>query len=342
LYFKKVNLLGFKTFADKTDIELTDGITCIVGPNGSGKSNIADAVRWVLGEQSLKSMRSSKLEEVIFAGSDIRRPLGLAQVSITFDNTSGSLPIEYSEVNITRKVYRSGDSEYYINKVPCRLKDIQHLLMNTGIGRDSYSIIGQGEVDLIFSAKPEEKRILFDEASGISKYKYLKKEAERRLQDVANSKLRLSDIIAEIENQLVPLRIAKEKAIQYQEVEKEMKELDINYRGNLIKKLEEKQKSLKNSEQELLEILKKTKDFLENKENELSKILQEELSVEKEIDTIQTELPERTQEIERTKSLISLSNNRLDTNIKNRENLSSKLPDFSLKNVHYTSDIQKL
>lgn len=164
MHLKKVEIHGFKSFADRIEIEFKEGITAIVGPNGSGKSNIADAIRWVLGEQSIKTLRGSKMEDVIFSGTDSRRPLGYTEVTITFDNKDGVIPVDYQEVAITRRMFRSGESEYYINKNSCRLKDIKELFMDTGVGKDGYSIIGQGRVDEILSTRPEDRRNIFEEA----------------------------------------------------------------------------------------------------------------------------------------------------------------------------------
>lgn len=175
MLLRRLEAYGFKSFADKTEIEFGPGITVIVGPNGSGKSNISDAIRWVLGEQSVRTLRGTKMEDVIFAGSSGRRPLGIAEVSLTFDNSDGTLPLDFSEVVITRRVFRSGDSEYFINKSLCRLKDIHDLLADTGLGRDAMSVIGQNKVDEVLNSKPEERRLLFEESAGITKYKQRKK-----------------------------------------------------------------------------------------------------------------------------------------------------------------------
>ena len=171
MYLKRLEMQGFKSFADKTVLEFIPGITSIIGTKGSGKSNIADSIRWILGEQSIKSLRGSKTQDIIFAGTQNRKSLGFAESSLIFDNTDGTLPIEYSEVTITRKIYRSGETGYYINKVPCRLKDIIELFMDTGIGKDGYSIIEQGKIDEILSNKSEDRRHIFEEAAGIVKYR---------------------------------------------------------------------------------------------------------------------------------------------------------------------------
>src|SRR5574344_451268 len=202
---KKIELQGFKSFADKTEIIVLDGITTIVGPNGSANSNITDAVRWVLGEQSVKNLRGQKMEDVIFAGTQARRKVGFAEVSLYLDNSDDSLPVEFKEVVVTRRVYRSGESNYLLNGSECRLKDIQELFMDTGVGRDGYSIISQGKIDEILSSKSEERRHIFEEASGIVKYRTRKDEAKRKLDNTQGTLDRVSDILNEIENVIGPL-----------------------------------------------------------------------------------------------------------------------------------------
>jgi chromosome segregation protein len=199
MYLKRLELQGFKSFADRTILEFKPGITAVIGPNGSGKSNISDAIRWVLGEQSIKSLRGAKSEDIIFAGTENRKSLGFAEVSIVFDNEDSSLPIEYTEVTVTRKLYRTGETGYFINKVPCRLKDILELFMDTGIGRDGYSIIGQGKIDEILSNKSEDRRHIFEEAAGIVKYRVRREESEKKLEQTKVNLIRINDILTEIE-----------------------------------------------------------------------------------------------------------------------------------------------
>jgi len=228
LYLKRLEIQGFKSFPEKINLEFSSGITSVVGPNGSGKSNIADAIRWVLGEQSIKTLRGSKMEDVIFAGTEHRKPLGFAEVSITLDNSDASLPIEFGEVTVTRRVFRSGESEYFINKTPCRLKDITELFLDTGIGRDGYSVIGQGRIDEILSTRSEDRRNIFEEASGIMKYKLRKIEAEKKLELTRQNLERINDIIIELESQLVPLKEQADTARKYLDLREELKVLDVN------------------------------------------------------------------------------------------------------------------
>ena len=225
---KSIEMTGFKSFADKTYVEFGNGITAIVGPNGSGKSNISDAVRWVMGEQSAKSLRSGNMQDVIFSGTQKRKPLGFAEVTLVVDNSDRALKIDYDEVAVTRRVFRSGEGEYFINKTAVRMKDIHELFMDTGIGRDGYSIISQGRVAEILSNKPEERRQMFEEASGITKYRYRKEEAQRKLARTTENIVRLNDIITELENQVEPLRIQSEKAKKYLIIRDELRAADVN------------------------------------------------------------------------------------------------------------------
>ena len=215
MYLKRLEMYGFKSFADKTVLEFMPGITTVIGPNGSGKSNISDCIRWILGEQSMKSLRGQKSEDIIFSGTQNRKSLGFAEGSIVIDNTDGSLPIDYNEVVITRRIYRSGETGYFINKTPCRLKDILELFMDTGIGRDGYSIIGQGKIDEILSNKSEDRRHIFEEAAGIVKYRTRKQESEKKLESTKLNLLRINDILTEIEGNLEPLKIQADKAKKY-------------------------------------------------------------------------------------------------------------------------------
>ena len=227
MYLKRLELQGFKSFADKTILEFKPGITSVIGPNGSGKSNISDAIRWVLGEQSMKSLRGAKSEDIIFAGTQSRKSLGFAEVSIVIDNSDAKLPIEYSEVTVTRKLYRNGETGYFINKTPCRLKDILELFMDTGIGKDGYSIIGQGKIDEILSNKSEDRRHIFEEAAGIVKYRTRKQESEKKMEQTKLNLLRINDILTEIEGNIEPLKAQSEKAKQYLNLREELKNIEV-------------------------------------------------------------------------------------------------------------------
>ena len=248
MYLKSIELQGFKSFYHKMKFEFRDGVTAIVGPNGSGKSNIGDAVRWVLGEQSARQLRGNKMEDVIFSGTELRKPLGFAYVALTLDNSDHKIPIEYEEVTVARRVYRSGESEYLINGSQCRLRDVQELFFDTGIGKEGYSIIGQGQVDQILSSKPEDRRELFDEAAGISKFKKRKYQAERNLEKEQESLARINDIIAELERQIGPLKRQSEVAKQYLIYRDELKGVEINL---FISQYDEEEASLNKTRENL-------------------------------------------------------------------------------------------
>lgn len=229
MFLKRLEVYGFKSFAEKTELTFTQGITAIVGPNGSGKSNVGDAVRWVLGEQSAKQLRGGKMEDIIFNGTEKRKKLSFCEVTLVFDNTNRTLPIDYSEVAITRRLYRSGESEYSINRAICRLKDVTELLMDTGIGKEGYSIIGQGKIDHILSNKAEERRGVFEEAAGIMKYKTKKLEAERRLERTCENIERLSDILTELSDRIEPLKGQSDTAQQYLAIRDDLRALEVNF-----------------------------------------------------------------------------------------------------------------
>ena len=228
MYLKGIVTSGFKSFADKIELKLDGKITCIVGPNGSGKSNVVDAVRWVLGEQSVKSLRGDgSMSDVIFSGSKSRNPLNVASVELIFDNSDHYLNVPYTEISIKRRVYRSGENEYYLNNEKCRLKDISNLLMDSGMGKESFNIISQGEVDKILSNSSADRRVIFEEASGILKYKKRKEEALRKLDKTHSNIDRVNDIITELEMQVGPLKEQSEKAKEYLENKKGLDKYEV-------------------------------------------------------------------------------------------------------------------
>ncbi|WP_128894275.1 chromosome segregation protein SMC [Longirhabdus pacifica] len=244
MFLKSIGLAGFKSFAEKTELEFVPGITAVVGPNGSGKSNISDSIRWVLGEQSAKSLRGGKMEDIIFAGSDGRKAVNFGEVSLTLDNTEQRLPLDYSEVTVTRRLYRSGDSEYFINNQSCRLKDITELFMDTGIGKEAYSIIGQGRIEEILSTRSEDRRGIFEEASGIVKFKSRKKEAEKKLADTEQNILRIHDLISELDDQIEPLKLQADKAVQFKKLKHELQHHEISLYAYQIDHIHQKWKEV--------------------------------------------------------------------------------------------------
>lgn len=325
MYLKSIEVQGFKSFANKMVLEFHDGITGIVGPNGSGKSNVADAVRWVLGEQSAKQLRGNKMEDVIFSGTEARKPLGFAYVAITLDNSSHDLNIDYDEVKIARRVFRSGESEYQINGNSCRLRDVQELLLDTGIGKEGYSIIGQGQIEKILSGKPEERRELFDEAAGIVKFKKRKLAAQKNLEAERQNLYRVTDILSEIEKQIGPLEKQSKVAKQYLSYREELKKYDVNMFlleheriTNEKKKLEEKNIIAAND-------LSSTKDSYD-----LAKIEYEKL--EETIDKINTKTDEVKNRLSELKVLkeqkdgqIKVLNEQIIASNQNHEHLKTRL-----------------
>lgn len=325
MYLKRIEMQGFKSFADKTVLEFKPGITTVIGPNGSGKSNISDAIRWVLGEQSMKSLRGAKSEDIIFAGTQARKSLGFAEVSIVIDNNDNKLPIEYSEVTVTRKIYRSGETGYFINKVPCRLKDILELFMDSGIGKDGYSIIGQGKIDEILSNKSEDRRHIFEEAAGIVKYRTRKQESEKKLEQTKLNLLRINDILAEIEANIEPLKLQSDKAKQFLDLREELKSIEVGlfiYNINTYKeKLEQLVKdediitSQKEAEDSKMEALQASKE-------ELRQVVDD---ITAQIENMQNIGFESSNKIEKINSEIGISNERIQNNSANKQRLEAEI-----------------
>ena len=331
MYLKRLELQGFKSFADKTVLEFMPGITSVIGPNGSGKSNIADAIRWVLGEQSMKELRGGKSVDIIFAGTQNRKSLGFAEASLVFDNQDGKLPIEYKEVIVTRKLYRSGETGYYINKTQCRLKDILELFMDTGIGKDGYSIIGQGKIDEILSNKSEDRRNVFEEAAGIVKFKTRKEESEKKLEHTKLNVLRINDILTEIEANLDPLKEQSDKAKRYLDLKNELKSIEVGlFLYNIDKYKEELIKI-----QDDIEIMQNTCNLEEGKLEKI-KILKEELKGE--IDDL-TEKIEETQnlrftsqkDVESLTSEINVIKSKIENNEENKKRFLDEIEEIKDK-----------
>ncbi len=331
MYLKRLELQGFKSFADKTILEFMPGITTVIGPNGSGKSNISDAIRWVLGEQSMKSLRGTKSLDIIFAGTQNRKSLGFAEASLVFDNSDGALPIEYTEVTVTRKIYRSGETGYFINKVPCRLKDVLELFMDTGIGKDGYSIIGQGKIDEILSNKSEDRRHIFEEAAGIVKYRVRKAESEKKLEHTKVNLLRINDILSEIETNIDPLKIQSEKAKKYLNLREELKNIEIGlflyniekYKIDLenIVKDEEIYKTQCNDEEGRLERIKNLKEELKSEVEEITNKIEEMSNLGF----------ESQKEIEMLNSDINVSNTRISNNKENGKRFEEEIEELNTR-----------
>ncbi len=341
MYLKRLELQGFKSFADKTVLEFMPGITAVIGPNGSGKSNISDSIRWVLGEQSMKSLRGTKSLDIIFAGTQNRKSLGFAEASLVFDNTDGALPIEYTEVTVTRKIYRSGETGYYINKVPCRLKDVLELFMDTGIGKDGYSIIGQGKIDEILSNKSEDRRHIFEEAAGIVKFRTRKAESEKKLEHTKLNLLRINDILAEIEANIEPLKVQSEKAKKYLSLREELKSIEI---GLFLYNIEKYKTSLE-------EIVKDEEIYTTQcgeEEEKLEKIKQLKEALKEEVDRITNQIEEMSnigfesqKEIEMLNSDINVANTRINNNEENRQRYEKEIEELEIRKKELEDEIKQ-
>lgn len=333
MYLKRLEMQGFKSFADKTVLEFMPGITTVIGPNGSGKSNISDAIRWVLGEQSMKSLRGAKSEDIIFAGTQNRKSLGFAEASLVFDNSDGRLPVEYHEVVITRKLYRSGESGYYINKTPCRLKDVLELFMDTGIGKDGYSIIGQGKIDEILSNKSEDRRHIFEEAAGVVKYRVRKAESEKKLEHTKLNLLRINDILAEIESNIEPLKAQSEKAKKFLDLREELKSIEIglflyniNSYKEKLQKIIEDETILKNNHEEEAQKLESLTSLKEQLKQEIDNITNQ-------IESMQNIGFESEKEKERIHSEINISKERISNNVENDNRFDKELEEIKARNI---------
>ena len=341
MYLKRLELQGFKSFADKTILELMPGITTVIGPNGSGKSNISDSIRWVLGEQSMKSLRGAKSLDVIFAGTQNRKSLGYAEASLVFDNSDGALPIEYTEVTVTRKIYRSGETGYFINKVPCRLKDVLELFMDTGIGKDGYSIIGQGKIDEILSNKSEDRRNIFEEAAGIVKYRSRKQESEKKLEHTKLNLLRINDIITEIEGNLEPLQIQADKAKKYLNLREELKSIEI---GLFVYNIEKYRQDLENLVKDIEIMQSQCND--EEGRLEKVKILKEELksSIDEITETIENMSNlgfESQKQVEQLNSDINVAKTRIANNNENSERFSKEIEEQNTRVNELKEEIEQ-
>lgn len=326
-----MELQGFKSFADKTVLEFKPGITSVIGPNGSGKSNISDAIRWVLGEQSMKSLRGAKSEDIIFAGTQARKSLGFAEVSIVIDNSDSKLPVEYTEVTVTRKIYRSGETGYFINKTPCRLKDILELFMDTGIGKDGYSIIGQGKIDEILSNKSEDRRHIFEEAAGIVKYRTRKAESEKKLEQTKLNLLRINDILSEVEATIEPLKMQADKAKQFLDLREELKSIEVGLFVYNIATYKEKLEQIV-KDYDILVSQKESEDTkMENLQAGKEALRQAIDDITKQIEEMQNLGFESSNKIEKINSEIGIHKERIQNNNNNQERLVGEIEEVKTR-----------
>lgn len=325
MLLKQLDIVGFKSFANRVSIDFVPGVTAVVGPNGSGKSNISDAIRWVLGEQSAKSLRGGKMEDVIFSGSDAKKPLNVAEVTLMLDNEDQYLPLDYNEISVTRRIYRSGDSEYLLNNQPCRLKDIIDLFMDSGLGRESYSVIGQGKIDEILDSKSEEKRVIFEEAAGVLKYKTRKTKAEKKLAYTEENLERIDDILHELEAQVEPLKIQASIANDYLQKKKELEETEValivyeieDYHAKW-RELSEKMKELQQEEFRLSTTINETDADVEKKRSEIQ-------GFDTAIDERQESLLAISEELEKLEGQREVLKERWKNTTQNRELLQQRI-----------------
>ncbi|MFJ7660903.1 chromosome segregation protein SMC [Lysinibacillus sp. NPDC097162] len=299
MFLKRLEVIGFKSFAERIGIDFVPGVTAVVGPNGSGKSNVTDAIRWVLGEQSAKSLRGAKMEDVIFAGSDSRKPLNFAEVTLILDNTDEQLAFSYTEVSVTRRVYRSGDSEYLLNNQQCRLKDITDLFMDSGLGKEAFSIISQGRVDEILNSRPDDRRSIFEEAAGVLKYKLRKKKAEHKLVETDENLYRVLDILHELDSRLEPLQIQASSARDYVQMSTELKDFDIAILVHDLKNCAQSLHALKEEYTQLSETEQKHASNIQALETQSTAIRKHLKELDVELDAAQSELVDATMEMER-------------------------------------------
>ena len=345
---KKLELYGFKSFAQRTEIVFDEGITGIVGPNGSGKSNIGDAVRWVLGEQSAKTLRGASMSDVIFNGTQKRKPLSYCEVSLVFDNDDHALAMEAAEVMVTRRVYRNGESEYYLNRTACRLKDVVDLFRDTGIGKEGYSIIGQGRIDEILSRKSEDRRQVFEEAAGIVKFKARKEEADKKLQRTLENLERVDDILDELTKRLKPLEEQSRNARVYLELSTELKDLDLNL---FLIRSDRARARLSELESELLTvqtILADTESNLTDKTTRRDETQNRIDQLEEAITKARTELMECAEHVHESQKKLSALQSRRETRSENRQRIvreqeeaQERLAEIEKDHVRIQADVEK-
>ena len=341
MFLKRLDIIGFKSFADRIGVDFVQGVTAVVGPNGSGKSNITDAIRWVLGEQSAKSLRGSKMEDIIFAGSDTRKPLNYAEVTLTLDNQDEGLAIDYNEVSVTRRVTRSGDSEYLINKQPCRLKDIVDLFMDSGLGREAFSIISQGRVEEILNSKAEDRRTIFEEAAGVLKYKNRKKKAESKLIETQDNLNRVNDILHELEGQVEPLKIQASMAKDYLEKKEELEKIEVALTVYDIEDLHQKwttfSTQLEEHQQEEIRLSSK----LQIKEAKIEETRNQIATLDESINDLQNILLHSSEELEKLEGRKEVLKERKKNASQNRAQLEKSITELTDKILQLKSNRDK-
>ncbi|MHB1455533.1 MAG: chromosome segregation protein SMC [Armatimonadota bacterium] len=331
MILKKLEIQGFKSFADRTEVLFTPGVIAVVGPNGSGKSNISDAILWVLGEQNVRNIRGQKSQDVIFAGTDKRKPVGMAEVSLTIDNSSGRLPLDYAEVTVTRRAYRSGESEFFINKTSCRLKDIYELFMDTGVGREAYSIVSQGELDAILSARSEDRRALFDEAAGIKKYRHRKKEAERKLESTDQNLFRVNDIVCELQGQIEPMAEQAEVAARYLELSERLQEIEVGILVNDLQRFNSEIQGIRNYKDQDVEALDNTTALLSELEAKKASLTENLSATDIELDRRQSVHQEALTLLERLESRLALVRQQHQSAMNSESTLTQEIDQLQLK-----------
>lgn len=342
MHLKSLEIVGFKSFADKTKLVFEPGMTAIVGPNGCGKSNVSDAIRWVLGEQSAKALRGSKMEDCIFNGTQNRKPLGMAEVSITFTNCEQVLHTDYHEVTITRRVFRSGEGQYFINKTACRLKDVQRLFMDTGVGTSSYSFMAQGRIDQILSARPEDRREIFEEASGITKYKSDKREALRKLEHTDANLLRLADVIREVKRQIGSLQRQAGKAQRYKSIREEMRVLDLFAGRNRLMDFEKARREGEAQINDLTAHITRAHEEVQTAEEKNVELRETILTVEREISAFMEAGVHAQSKLDRTQDLIRINNQRIEEYRRLSDRDTRDLDELNRQLSDYTSMLTEL
>ncbi|WP_071395366.1 chromosome segregation protein SMC [Bacillus tuaregi] len=337
MFLKRLDIVGFKSFAERIAVDFVQGVTAVVGPNGSGKSNITDAIRWVLGEQSAKSLRGAKMEDIIFAGSDSRKPLNFAEVTLTLDNEDQFLPVDYNEVSVTRRVFRSGDSEFFINKQACRLKDIVDLFMDSGLGREAFSIISQGKVEEILNSKAEDRRTIFEEAAGVLKYKTRKKKAEGKLHETEENLNRVNDILYELESQIEPLKIQSSMAKDYLEQKEALEKVEVAVTVFEIEELYAKWKSMSEKVEEFKQNEIKLSTLLQGKEAKLEELRDQIAAMDESISQLQNVLLHASEELEKLEGRKEVLKERKKNAAQNKTQLENNVTELTNKVLSLTS-----